>query len=204
MNDADLRQALEQTVNAKDLPHVERFTFAAAIIATALERAGMQAILVGGGAIEFYAPESYATADIDFVVERGTREKLSQVFESLGLTRKDRHWFLGDLFVEVPSFHMEDPYERFTLGPFQLRVVRKEIVLAERVIGFRYWKTWSYGSQAIEMIKAFGSELDEEILRKRLRQDQAEEAYELLRDLASSEEKVTEAMLDRIWHSRYR
>jgi hypothetical protein len=204
VSDADLRQALAETVAAKDLPHVERLTFAAAIIATALERAGMTAVLVGGGAIEFYAPKSYTTADIDFVVQGATRERLAPVFESLGLTRKDRHWFIEDLYVEVPGNWVEDPFERYELGPYQLRIVRKEIVLGQRIVGFRYWKTWAYGLQAISMIRAFGHELDEQVLRTFLRRDQAEEAYELLRNLAASETEYAEQDLDRIWHSRYR
>jgi hypothetical protein len=201
----DLRQALRDVVSNRELPHVERLTLVSAILSAALERAGMEAMLVGGGAIEFYAPQSYTTADIDLVVDRATREKLAPVFESLGLSRKDRHWLIGDIYVEVPGFRIDEPYEQFTVGPFQLRVIRKEIVLAERIIGFRYWKVWAYGVQAIDMIATFGAELDESVLRKRLREDQAEAAYELLREVGvSSEEPVTPEFLDRLWHSRYR
>jgi hypothetical protein len=200
----DLRSALQETAAATDLPHVERLTFAAAIIATALERAGMTAMLVGGGAIEFYAPGAYTTADIDLVVQGANRDRLAPVFESLGLTSKDRHWFIGDLWVEVPGTTLDDPYEPFDLGPYRLRVVRKEIVLGQRVIGFRYWKYWGYGLQAIAMIRAFGQDLDDAVLRTFLRRDQAEAAYELLKELATSGEQYTERDLDQVWHSRYR
>lgn len=203
MDPTELKEALRQAVTS-DRPHVERMTLAAAIVSKALEDAGMRPMMVGGSAIEFYMPESYATADIDLVVERATRERLAEVFESLGFTRRDRHWVIGDLYFEVPGLRIDDPFEEVRIGDFPLRVVRKEIVLAERVIGYRYWKVWSYGAQAMEMIDGFGNDLDERVLRTRLAADQAEEAFELLRNLVRRRKRISTAELERIWHSRYR
>jgi hypothetical protein len=203
VTDEGLRRALRDAVRL-DAPHVERMTLAAAIVSTALEQAGMRATLVGGGAIEFYAPGAYTTSDVDFVVEGATREKLARVFEALGLTRKDRHWFIDDLFFEVPSIHLEDPYQQVHVGPYPLRVVARETVLAERIVGFRYWKVWRYGLQAIAMMEAFDGMLNEVLLREHLRREQAEDVYEMLRDLRRGGEDITEETLDRIWHSRYR
>lgn len=205
MTTDELRNALRDVVSSRENPHVERLALVSAILSEALRRERMEAMLVGGGAIEFYAPDAYTTADIDLVVDGATRDRLASVFESLGLSRKDRHWTIGDVYVEVPGYRVDEPYERYSVGPFELRVIRKEIVLAERIIGFRYWKVWAYGVQAIDMIATFGDELDDALLRKRLRRDQAEEAYELLRDLARSYDgPVTPDLLDRAWHSRYR
>ena len=41
----------------------------ALIVCTALERVGQTAILTGGGAATFYAPEAYQSRDLDFVFE---------------------------------------------------------------------------------------------------------------------------------------
>jgi hypothetical protein len=199
----DLRRALQEAVADADLSHVQRMSLASAIVSAALERAGMEATVVGGSAIEFYAPESYSTGDIDLVVDRASREKLAEVFGALGMTPRDRHWYIDDLFFEVPSFRMEDPARTFEVGPFTLRVVAREIVLAERIVGYRYWKYWGYGLQAILMLRAFGRDLDESILRGFLRREQAESAYELLRELADSDEALSEGELDEIWHSRF-
>ena len=96
----------------------------------------MEATLVGGAAIEFYAPGSYITHDLDFVVERGTREAM--------------------------------------------------------------------GLQAIDLIRAFGAEIDEPALRRYLKSEGAEDAFDLLRDLAQRGEPVEAGLLDRLWHQRYR
>jgi hypothetical protein len=149
-----------------DRPHRHRLILSAAVIATALQKEGMRATLVGGGAIELHAPGIYQTSDIDLVVEGRSRVEFGAVFESLGLKKKARHWVMDDLYVEVPSLDMEHPTDSLQVGPYELRVVKKEWLLGERLAGFRHWKYWGSGIQAIGMIRAFGDELDEGELRK--------------------------------------
>ncbi|MBB4638185.1 hypothetical protein [Longimicrobium terrae] len=199
----DLRGALEEAWYS-DREHVERMTFSAAIISTALDRSGLRATLVGGGALEFHVPDAYRTSDLDFVVERGTRETINDVFLSLGLRRSGRHWVRDDLFVEVPGNYMEEPADEVSVGPFTLRVITKEALLAERIVGFRYWKYWGHGTQAIEMLRGFGDSLDEEFLRNALRKEGANDALDLLRAISDSGETITLAALDRLWHLHYR
>ena len=54
------------------------------------------------------------------------------------------------------------------------------------------------------MLRGFGAEIDEGLLRDQLRREQAEDAYELLREIARSGVPVTAESLDRVWHERYR
>ena len=56
MTTADLQSLLDRTMSG-DGPHAEKITVAAAVLSEVLRRRGMEATLVGGGAIEFYAPE---------------------------------------------------------------------------------------------------------------------------------------------------
>ncbi|HEX2205878.1 MAG TPA: hypothetical protein VHG91_21365 [Longimicrobium sp.] len=202
MDATDFLQALN-TAWFAPRDHVERIILTAAVLTTALEQAGMRATLVGGAAVEFYVPGAYTTTDLDFVVEGRTREALDEVFKKLGLERRGRHWIRGDLYVEVPGNRMTDPAEEFPVGPLTLRVIRKESLLAERIVGFRHWKYWGHGQQAIDMIQAFGYEIDETFLRDHLRKEGAEEAYEQLKALAASSEPITSQTLDALWHRRY-
>jgi hypothetical protein len=188
-----------------DAPHVERLVGAAAVLTRALAQAGMRATLVGGGAIEFHAPDSYATTDIDFVVEGWPREMIGRVFESLGLKPHGKSWVMDDLFVEAPGSSLERRVvETVPLGDFELRVLKKEHVLADRIVGFRRWKSWAYGIQAIDMMEAFGNDLDEEFLRLWLRNEGSEDGYDHLREIAASGIAITPQELDRQWHQRYR
>ncbi|HEV3051244.1 MAG TPA: 5-formyltetrahydrofolate cyclo-ligase [Longimicrobium sp.] len=189
---------------ASDRPHTERMIWSAAIIGTALHRAGMRATLVGGGAIEFHAPGVYTTTDLDFVIDGRPRAEIDPVMRSLGLERRGRHWVLGDLFVEVPGNVLENPADTEIVGPFELRVIRKEYVLADRIVGFRHWKSWAQGAQAIALIRAFGGDVDEKAVRAALRREGAEHAYGVLRKVAANDEEVTPQRLDALWHKHYR
>lgn len=200
---ADLAPLLKDAW-VSDRPHTERMVWSAAIIATALHRAGMRATLVGGGAIEFHAPEVYTTSDLDFVVEGRSRAEIDLVMRSLGLERSGRHWVMGDLYVEVPSNVMEEPVDTEAVGPFELRVIRKEYVLADRIVGFRHWKAWGHGEQAVALIRSFGKDLDETVLRAKLRKEGAEHAFGVLRKLAVNDKEVTPQRLDTLWHKHYR
>lgn len=203
MGENELARALDDAWRS-DREHVERIVLAAAVIGTALERAGMKATLVGGGAIEFYAPGAHITTDLDFVVEGRTREAINEVLTSLGMRTQGRHWVRGDLFVEVPGNHMSEPVDIFEVGPLILRVIRKEYVLGDRIIGYRWWRYAGYGLQAIDMLAAFGGSLDEAALRAHLRKEGAEEAYDVLLRFMASGAPVTAESLDALWNEHYR
>lgn len=176
-------------------PHVERLTIAAAAVSEVLRRQGMQATLVGGGAIEFHAPDIYATSDVDFVVEGRSRAEIDAALKEVGFRRQGRHWVRGELFVEVPGNWMSDPVDVVRVGDLTLRVVKREVVLADRIIGFKHWRTTAYGAQAVAMLAAFGESLDEPLLRERLRAEDSEDALAALRRLTEGSEEVDEERL---------
>jgi hypothetical protein len=202
MTDApELRSALEDVL-ANEHQHTRRLILAAAIVSEALRRNGIEATLVGGGAVEFHAPSAHTTSDIDLVVDYSygldARAALDDALGPLGFVRRHRHWVREDLFVEVPGEFISDPTETYPIGPYTLRVVRKETALADRIIGFKYWRVTEYGFQAVAMIAAFGTELDEPLLITRLREDQAEDAYIALRELARSQSSIDEDLLQAV------
>lgn len=203
MTDSELASALTEAWTS-ERPHVERVVLAAAVIATALARAGMRATLVGGAAIEFYAPDAYATADLDFVVEGRNRAAIDEVLTALGMQAEGRHWVRGDLYVEVPGSYLSEPADTVEIGPFSLRVIRMEYVLGDRIIGYRWWKYAGYGLQAIDMLAALGSEVDQTALRAHLRTEGAEDTYDLLLGFIASGAQPTTASLDALWQQRYR
>lgn len=209
---SQLRQALDLLLGAgmaeDPVDHARQVAMITSIIGGAFEAAGMRVTLVGGSAIEVYAPGIFKSGDIDLVIESlsgiNQRERLDPVFTELGFEKAGRHWTRGDLFVEVPSQLMEDPSELVRVGHFPLRIVSKEILLADRVVGFKHWRHTAYGAQAIEMIAAFGSALNQAILKPRLEREGALDAFEALSVLAESEAAVPEQklreVLERLHH----
>jgi hypothetical protein len=201
---ADLRARLSAVLanglSGDALQHAEQVAQIAAVLHEAFERVGLRCTLVGGSAIEIHAPGVYTSGDIDVVIDavRVTDLQLliGDVFENLGFSRKGRHWVFGDLFVEVPSHDLTDPSEIVRVGTAVFRVVTKEVVLADRIVGFKQWEETGYGEQAVEMLAAFGLDLDMSWLEPRLRAEGSWDAFEALSEVVRGQAPVTAASLE--------
>lgn len=195
----DLAVILESGMASDPVDHARQIAAIAAILHCAFAEEGMTSTLIGGSAIEVYAPGIFASGDIDLIVEdskgAGIRDRVDRVLVGLGFEQAGRHWKKGPLFVEVPSHSLDDPAQTVHVGPFVFRVIAKESLLADRVVGFKHWRHTSYGQQAIDMIAAFGDDLDHERLRAHLQREGSEDAYQALQEIAASQVPVTEESL---------
>jgi len=204
---ADLRLGLHELAAAKvasdPVERVKHRALAAVLISEGFRRAGLRVTVVGGAAIEFHAPGAYTTDDLDLVVEGGSdprsRDELDRIFSALGFAPRGRHWVAGALFVEVPGRAMDDPAADYSVGGYPLRLARPEVLLADRVVGFRHWRYTAYGLQALAMLAALEDDaLDHRWLEARLRREHAQGAYRALRELHASGEAVTEETMQQI------
>jgi hypothetical protein len=117
-------------------------------VCTALDRVGIVAVLVGGSAANFYAPQKYQSHDADFVItlerQRGTAAK---VMMDLGFQRE------GQMYVhsETP-FTIEFPpgplsvagmlvsrWETVRRGEEILYVVSRTDCVRDRLAAFYFW-----------------------------------------------------------------
>lgn len=167
------------------------------ILSEAFAGHGFTVTLVGGSAIEVHAPGIYMSGDIDVVIEEtGTAAAdRDEIFESLGFDRVGRHWRNGDLFVETVPGPVAGPADEVELAGAAFRVVRKEVLLRDRIVGFKHWRHTAYGDQAIAMLVAFQGAMDMEWLGEELGREGAHDALEALSELARSEATVTHERL---------
>jgi hypothetical protein len=177
--------------------HARQVAQVAGILHSALAGRGLTSTLVGGSAIEIHAPGIYMSGDLDLVIEGGSATKAirDEVFQALGLTRVGRHWRRGDLFIETVPGPVAGPAEDVEVAGTTFRVVRKEVPLRDRLVGFKHWHHTAYGDQAIAMIIAFGEDLDMSWLEPELRREDALDALRELSTLAASAEPVTHQRL---------
>lgn len=201
----DLETILKPGIATDALDHSKQIAAIAAILHCSFENAGLESTLIGGAAIEVHAPGIFTSGDIDLIIESrisagttGIRERAATVFADLGFGRKGRHWTKGDLFVEVPSHSLDDPAETIHVGPFVFRIIAKEALLVDRLVGFKHWRHTAYGQQAIDMIAAFSNELDSGLLEVGLRRETVVDAFDALRKLAASNAPVTEGSLQQL------
>ncbi len=162
----------------------------------------LRVVLVGGSAIEVWAPGAHVSDDTDVVVTGAPSggpplpERAAAVFQELGFTKQGLGWSLGPIYVHVVGYDMYEPSAVVELGPLRFEAVEPEIPLADRMVGFKHWpNTTSYGQQAIAMLESLGDDLDEERLRERLIREDALDVLEALRELTRSGVKITDPVL---------
>ncbi len=186
--------------------HAEQVAEVAAILHQAFTPEGFTVTLVGGSAIEIHAPGIYVSGDMDLVIERmaSASKHVDRIFEGMGFKKKGgRHWIMEDLFIETVGGPVAGPTEEVRVGESVFRIVTKEVPLRDRVVGFKHWRQTAYGEQAVEMLVAFGAELDQSWLVPELEREDSVDAFTALRDLAQSSRPVTadvlNVMLEELW-----
>jgi hypothetical protein len=148
-----------------------------------LDRSGIPVAVVGGSAITLYAPEVYASKDIDFAAIRGTnRRAFAAAVAPIGFTARGRDFvhkdteYTLDLVADTPYVDQR-PITRFAMieTPFgAVRVYKFEDAIADRIAAFLHWGD----SQSLEV-----AESAVEARRKDVRWSSLEKA---LRQLDSS------------------
>ncbi|MEX0891344.1 MAG: hypothetical protein WEB88_04170 [Gemmatimonadota bacterium] len=195
---ANLERILGNGMVADPIAHASQVADVAAVLHEAFASRGFLVTLVGGSAIEIHAPGIYRSGDLDVVLE-ATQEAThlrEEIFLGLGFRHAGRHWRHGsDLFVELVNGPVAGPTEDVRVGDAEFRIVTKEVVLRDRLVGFKHWKYTAYGEQAVDMLAAFGSELDPTWLLPELEREDALDALEALQQLARSSKPITDQLL---------
>ena len=141
-------------------------------VCTALARQGFQAVLTGGSAATYYAPEAYQSGDLDFEITlRGTGGEAA--LAALGFSRK------GDFYRHPRShFLLEFPNGPLAVGDDLIKVWstghRDEEVLhvlsptdscRDRLASFLFWNDFSGLEQAIGVFHARTNEVDLNVIK---------------------------------------
>lgn len=157
-------------------------------VCTTLARHGFVAVLTGGSAATYYAPDAYQSRDLDFVLTfRGTDGE--RALDELGYRRK------GDFYVHTVSpFPLEFPpgplaigddlvktWSTIERGEETLHVLTPTDSCRDRLASYLFWNDLSGLEQALAVHRARSAEVDLEMLRAwclRERQAQKFELYE--------------------------
>jgi len=101
MDNVERRARLEALDGERD-PARKRLA-ALAIVADRLREDGMEPILVGGAAVEFYTAGGYSTKDVDLALPHGAMTDAA--FSDLGFAKEGRYWYRDDLdlLFEAPA-----------------------------------------------------------------------------------------------------
>lgn len=140
------------------------------LLTKTLKQNGVEAILVGGEAIDVYTAGTFSTADIDLVVDnKTTTEKLLNRF---GFGKKANGlWFNQDLVIVVQVItnpYSGDPEKlrKFKVKDYELRVAAPEDLIQNRLYSAKFWKSNPQRDmeESIALLRIFADSIDNSYL----------------------------------------
>lgn len=137
-----------------------------------LKQNGVEAILVGGEAIDIYTAGTFSTADIDLVVDdKAITEKLLNRF-GFG-KEKNGLWLNKELVIVVqvitnPYSGNPEKLRKFKVKDYELRVAAPEDLIQNRLYSAKFWKsnTQRDMEQSIALLRIFSDSIDNTYLNK--------------------------------------
>lgn len=101
MTGAERRARLEALADEPDA--ARKRLVALGLLGDRLREVGLEPILVGGAAVEFYTAGGYTTKDIDLALPHGA--ETDAAFADLGFQKEGRYWYREDLdlLFEAPA-----------------------------------------------------------------------------------------------------
>lgn len=144
----------------------KRRIFFLAFLSEKLKKNGVDAILVGGEAIDLYTAGTFGTSDIDLLVNNKiVTEKLLNRF---GFGKEDNGlWFNRDLNIVIqviPESYSGDlrKLRKFKVKEYELKVAAPEDLIANRLYSAKFWKSNPKLDleQAVTLLKIFSGSID--------------------------------------------
>jgi hypothetical protein len=138
-------------------------------ICTAFDAAGIEAVLCGGSAASYYAPEAYMSADDDFVLIGGvSRSEISAIMLPLGFRESGRIYIADGVawsadFPPGPLAVGRDVISRWNTvrrGSEILHVVTALDAVRDRFMHYLAWDDYSGLTQAVAVAKAQRENID--------------------------------------------
>ena len=149
------------------------------LITPKLEDKGVQCVVVGGSAVEFYTRDWYATGDIDLAVTKNRRKIIDKVLKDMGFTSEGRMWVREDLnlYIETPGDIKSISLERVTRVETEAGytyIIGIEDIILDRISAALHWNSESDREQAIRISATYSDEIDWDYVRKKAKKDGAE------------------------------
>ena len=150
----------------------KRRMFFLGFLTAKLKENSVNAILVGGEAIDIYTGGTFATSDIDLLVDNKTiTEKFLNKFE-FG-KKANTLWFNSDLNIVVqviPESYSGDPdrLRKFNVKGYELKVAAPEDLIQNRLYSAKFWKNNPQRDmeESIALLRIFADSIDNSYLNK--------------------------------------
>ncbi len=162
----------------------------ALVVCTALDEAGTKAVLTGGGAATAYAPKSYESQDLDYVITFGGGRPAVEALADLGFeTRPEKHYtHPGTRFtVEFPPGPLAvgddfiTSWDTLRRGDLLLHIITPTDSVRDRLSAYLHWNDLGSLEVALAVAKAQRDRIDLALVEDWCRREGAADKFELFR-----------------------
>lgn len=157
----------------------------AAVVADALERAGIRVVLTGGGIAAIHTQGDYKSDDLDFILQSATtRAQLDEALRTIGFIRTRDHYDhpRTRFFLEFPRGPLSIGRD-LNIQPIQVRVGHGQVTALsptdscrDRLAAFYFWNDRQSLDVAIEI--ALRNRVNLSVIRRWSRSESMEDRYD--------------------------
>ena len=148
-----------------------RRLIALGVLTERLSAHGIEPILVGGGALEFYTAGGYATKDVDLALP--VAPEVDAAFAALGFEKEGRYWYHPeyDLLFEAPApagLPGEDaPRTEVEIDGLRVVIIGIEDLLIDRLRAWVHWNSDEDGRWTRRLACLYPDRIDWGYVRER-------------------------------------
>ncbi len=134
-----IKQALEDINSTQNL--LEKAMKLSGLVTSVFKEAGLDLVVVGGSAVEFYTEGAYMSGDVDFcrrTLAPISLRTASDIMSQLEATGGPRSWKVAGLFVDLLGFleneavtpcrELETPYGKISVLPAELALIERVFI----------------------------------------------------------------------------
>lgn len=190
MDAEERRRRTDELAEEPDL--LRRRLKALGLLSDRLAEDGIEPILVGGLALEFYTAGGYATGDVDLALPRSPA--VDAAFADLGFAQEGRFWVRPelDLLFEAPAPAglpgEEAPRTEIEIDGLRVVIIGVEDLLLDRLRGWVHWQSAEDERWTRRLLGLYAERVDWDYLRRKADPDKKErEALAKLRSEIESD-----------------
>ena len=176
MDVRELRRRVDALADEPD--RMRRRLIALGALTARLAPEGIEPILVGGCALEFYTDGGYSTGDVDLALSHGPA--VDAAFADLGFEKRSRFWVRLelDLVFEAPAPEglpgETAPRTEVEVDGLRIVVLGVEDLLLDRLRAWVHWKSDEDRRWAGRLVTLYADSMSWDYLRSSVRDDAAE------------------------------
>jgi predicted nucleotidyltransferase len=143
------------------------------VVSDRLREVGLEPILVGGAAVEFYTAGGYTTKDVDLALPHGPATDAA--FADLGFTKEGRYWYREDLdlLFEAPAPAglpgETAPRTEVEIDGLRIVILGVEDLVIDRLCAWIHGTSAEDGRWARRLVLLYSDRLDWDYLRAKTR-----------------------------------